>query len=66
MGETERPVLRIEACYACARDPGFGAVHVGCPRCKRTLGEPGAPQPKLMRVSESPLVYAKDEASKQA
>ena len=56
-GTMTEVVVRLEPCGVCLRDPGFGTLHVGCSRCKKETA-PMANQPRLIRVSEAPLVYA--------
>ena len=56
MSDLEEVVIRIEPCGACSRDPGFGAMHNGCSKCKRVVGM-AKDQPVLVKTSEFPLVY---------
>lgn len=49
-------IVELEVCDVCRYDPGFGTIHMGCARCKRKT-EQMDNQPRLVRVSESPLIY---------
>lgn len=49
-------VIRLEPCYRCRRDPGFGVLHTGCALCVRVRQEREA-QPTLTVISREPLVF---------